>query len=327
MTTALVTGASGFVGQRVVAALLDSGVHVRAGVRHPGSAKALPRRDECEVMDIDICDPRTLLPVLRGVDQLYHFAAAVTSHASAGKLRRVNIEGTRSVWEAAADAGVSRALYCSSTAVYGLLAQNGKAVTEDILPRAVEPYGRSKLLGERIATEVGAARGLDTVVIRPTAVFGPGEHTHFGSELRKAAISRILLGGGFRNKRFNFVHVDDVARAAVHVMGLQDRNVGVYNLVVEPPISYEDAFQAYLDALEQAGRGLLRQRMLARLSVMIERRPTLAQRLQIRGERTLVFGIWRPGFDMTFSSERLRGTSFRFIWTDFEEVLRSCMDD
>ncbi len=327
MTTALVTGASGFVGRRVVDVLLGAGMHVRAGVRHNGSAKTLPRRDECEVVTIDICDALSLAAAMRGVDQLYHFAAAVTSHASAAKLLRVNTEGTRSVWEAAADAGIGKALYCSSTAVYGLLAQNGKAVTEDILPRAVEAYGRSKLLGERAAAEIGGSRGMETIVIRPTAVFGPGEHTHFGSELRKAAVSRILLGGGFRNKHFNFVHVDDVAAAAVHVMQLQKRSAGVFNIVAEPPISYEYAFQAYLRALDGAGYRFLRQRLLGQISVMIERRPSLARRLQVHGRRRLAFGVWRPGFDMTFSSARLRETDFQFRWTDFETVLRSCLDN
>ncbi|MCZ7556179.1 MAG: NAD-dependent epimerase/dehydratase family protein [Bacteroidia bacterium] len=327
MTTALVTGASGFVGRRVVDVLLAAGVHVRAGVRHHGSEKALPRRDDCEVVAIDICDARSLAGAMRGVDQLYHFAATVTSHTSAAKLLRVNAEGTRSVWEAAADAGIGKALYCSSTAVYGLLAQNGQAVTEDILPRAVEPYGRSKLLGERIAAEIGAGREIDTVVIRPTAVFGPGEHTHFGSELRKAAVSRILLGGGFRNKHFNFVHVDDVAAAAVHVMQLQKLSARVYNIVAEPSVSYEHAFQAYLRALDGAGYRFLRQRLLGQISVLIERRPSLARRLRLHGRRSLAFGVWRPGFDMTFSSARLRETDFQFRWTDFEVVLRSCLDD
>jgi nucleoside-diphosphate-sugar epimerase len=327
MTTALVTGASGFVGRRVVDALLDAGVHVRAGVRHLGTATVLSRRDECEIVAIDICDPQSLTAAMCGVDQLYHFAAAVTSHASAAKLLHTNVEGTRSVWEAAAAAGVGKALYCSSTAVYGLLAQNGRAVTEDVLPRAVEPYGRSKLIGERVATEIGGARGIDTVAIRPTAVFGPGEHTHFGGELRKAAVSRILLGGGFRSKHFNFVHVDDVAAAAVHVMQFPKHSAGVYNIVVEPPVSYEDAFQAYLRALDGAGYRFLRQRLLGRISVLIERRPTLARRLQVHGRRRLAFGVWRPGFDMTFSSQRLRETEFQFRWTEFETVLRSCLDD
>ncbi len=326
MTTALVTGASGFVGRRVVDALLAAGVRVRAGVRHHGVAKALQCCSECEVVVIDICDARSLAGAMRGVDQLYHFAAAVTSHASAAKLQRVNVEGTRSVWESAAAAGVGRALYCSSTAVYGLLAQNGRAVTEDVTPRAVEPYGRSKLLGERAAAEIGSARGIDTVVIRPTAVFGPGEHTHFGSELRKAAVSRILLGGGFNSKHFSFVHVDDVAAAAVHLMQLPERGAGVFNVVAEPPVSYEDAFQSYLRALDGAGRRFLRQRLLGRMSLMVERSPSLARGLQAHGRHGLAFGVWRPGFDMTFSSARLRKTEFQFRWTDFELVLRSCLD-
>ncbi|MBE0642732.1 MAG: NAD-dependent epimerase/dehydratase family protein [Bacteroidetes bacterium] len=326
-STAFVTGASGFIGRRVVDRLLRAGIRVRAGVRHPAAAAALPLHAHCETVEIDVSDPRSLVDAMRGADTLYHFAAAVTSRMSAEQLLRINAEGTHNVWMSAADAGIRRALYCSSTAVYGLLSQNGRAVTEAVLPRAVEPYGRSKLLGEEIARRIGAERGVDTIVIRPTAVFGSGEHTHFGGELRNAALSRILLGGGFRNRHFSFVHVDDVAGAAIHVMQLEHRPADVFNVVVEPAISYEDAFQMYRIALGAAGGRYWRQRLLAALSVRVERRPGLARWLHERANRRVAFSVWRPGFDMTYSSESLRATDYRFLWTDFSAVLRSCMNE
>lgn len=323
---AFVTGATGFIGRRVVEALLREGVHVRAGVHTHGSARSLPGHADCHGVEIDISDFASLVRAMQGADTLYHFAAAVTSLASAEHLRQVNADGTQCVWEAAVEAGVRKALYCSSTAVYGLLARNGHDVTEDVHPRAVEPYGRSKLLGERIAREIGAAHGIDTLVIRPAAVFGPGEHTHFGQELRNAAVSRILLAAGFQSRRFNFVHVEDVAGAAVHVMHLPQRKRDVYNVVVEPSISYEDAFQEYTHALKTAGPGYMRQRMLARLSILIERFPHLAQWLRSWSPQRAVFDVWRPGFDMTFSSAQLRDTAYQFRWTDFSAVLRSSME-
>lgn len=325
MDTAVVTGASGFVGSRVVAALLAAGWHVRAGIRRESGAALLPAHTDCEPVIMDLADADSLARALRGAQTLYHFAAAVTAHASAERLRRTNAEGTQRLWEAAADAGVRRALYCSSTAVYGLLAQNGHPVSEAVPARAVEPYGRSKLLGERIASGIGAERGLDTIVIRPTAVFGQGEHTHFGGELRRAAVSRIMLGGEFRERHFHYVHVEDVARAAVFLMQLERRPGNVFNVAVEPPVSYEEAFRQYVNVLQDAGRGYSRQRLLARLSAAVDSRPVLADWLHARSRSGLVFCVWRPGFDMTFSSAALRATGFQFAWTDFTQVLRSCL--
>lgn len=322
---ALVTGASGFIGRHVVRALIDAGWQVRAGIRRQSSAAQLPRHAACVPVLLDLADAASLRRALEGADVLYHFAAVVSAHTSAERLLRTNAEGTRALWESAADAGIRRALYCSSTAVYGLLAQNGHPVTESDRARAIEPYGRSKLMGEDIARGIGTERGVDTVVIRPTAVFGHGEHTHFGGELRRAAVSRIILGGGFRDRHFHFVHAEDVAAAAVHLMRLPEGRGDVFNIVVEPSISYEEAFRHYVRALREASPWYGRQRLLAGLSDAVERRPALARWLHERGRERLVFRVWRPGFDMTFSSGALRATGFCFRWTDFGAVLRSCL--
>jgi nucleoside-diphosphate-sugar epimerase len=276
-------------------------------------------------VDIDICDARSLAPALRGTDQLYHMAACISSHVSAEKLHRVNVEGTRKLWETACSVGVKKALYCSSTAVYGLLSKNGRPITEDVPPRAVEPYGRSKLLGERLVQEICSAGRLQSVIIRPTAVFGPGEHTTFGGELRHAAFTRLLLGGGFEAKAFSYVHVQDVAEAAVHLMERKQNDGEIYNVAVDPPISYEHAFQAYLCALNRSGVRYLRQRMLGLVSAGIGRSALLSKWLHARGKDSIVFKVWRPGFDMTFSSRKLLAAKYRFRWNSFEEVLLSCI--
>ena len=322
-----VTGASGFIGSHMISALLRQNYRVRAGIRDLNKIRHLQNNPDLEFVTIDICDVNSLKSAFDGTDQLFHFAASVDAHLPPEQLRKVNIDGTRNVWNAAGEAGVKKALYCSSTAVYGLLAQNGKRISEEIPPRAVEPYGKSKLEGEYVVQDISAANGMNSVIIRPTAVFGPGENTHFGRELRTAAWSKLLLSGGFENKKFSFVHVHDVAEAAIHVMEHKGNHSNIYNIAVDEPISYEAAFASYLNVLDRAGHDFIKLRILAKLSALAQQMPMLTRWMSSRASKRWAFRIWKPGFDLTYSSRKLLSTSYRFQWYDFEKVIASCIQD
>ena len=323
---ALVTGAAGFVGRAVVAALRRHDVAVRAGVRSASGAHGFPRCDGLDVVRIDLRDARSLPAALEGVRSVYHFAAVMRGGGARDELYAVNVEGTRTLWQCAADAGVERALCCSSASVYGLLAGSAHPIAESATPRAVEPYGRAKLEGEQVALEIGRARGVVTVIIRPAAVLGPGERSAFGRAIRRAALTRLLMPGRFPHHRFSFVHVADVAEAAVHVMSLPEPDGEIFNVAVETPISFEAAFRVYLDVLRRSGGSLWRPALLARLSAYVQRRPALARWLLDGG------GRFRPAFpvgqlerELVFTSRKLLATEFRYAWSDFGKVLASCV--
>jgi nucleoside-diphosphate-sugar epimerase len=277
-----------------------------------------------EAAPLDLMDRDSLMRALEGVDTVYHFAALVDSGASKEDLRRTNVEGTRNVWSCAAACGVPKALYCSSAAVYGLLAKSSQPISEDVKARAVEPYGNSKLRGEWAALEIAAGSGPETVVIRPAAVFGPNEHTPFGGALRSAAASKILLAGGFQRKRFSFVHAEDVAEAAVYLMHAGTTNGEVFNVAVNDPVLFEDALEAYIRVLDRAGLPAAKTRRLAAISWLAHKVGAPRWLARIGGGR-LAFGIWHPGFDVTYSSSKLLAAGFRFQWGDFEDVLLSCI--
>jgi hypothetical protein len=95
---------------------------------------------------------------------------------------------------------------------------------------------------------------------------------------------------------------------------------------VNDPISFEDAFRAYIRVLGKAGRSYAHIRFLAVCSAFLHRFPqVLTWSSALLGER-YAFRIWHPGFDLNYSSAKLLGTSFRFRWTDFEEVFASCVE-
>lgn len=325
-STALVTGAAGFLGRRVVRALCNAGYCVRAAVHRDDDRRLYDTTQGIEATTLDVLDRKNTLAAMSGIDVVYHLAALLDTHGGRARMYEVNVEGTRNVWECAAASGVKKALYCSTTAVYGLLSRSERIITEDVPARAIEPYGNTKLLAERAALGIAARTGLHTTIVRPVAIFGPGEHTPFGRKLRHAAISKLLIAGGFQNKRFSFVHVEDVANAAVHLMSVDCPSGEIFNIAVNDPIGFEDAFSAYVRVLRQAGKSYAKVRLFAGISTLLHENPAFLHRLWgVLGDR-FMFKIWRPGFDLLYSSSKLLGTSFRFMWDDFEKVFESCVE-
>lgn len=318
------SGATGFLGRAMVGALLRDGGEVLAGVRTTSPSHGIFHG--AKLVHFDVEDRQSVLDAMAGVDEFYHFAGLVDPTAPRSLLFHVNAKCTRTVWEAASSCGVSRALYCSSAAVYGLLARNMQPITEDVLPRAVEPYGRSKVAGEKEALKIAGSGGPVTVVIRPVAVFGPGDRTAFGRALRRAFATRLLMPGKLRGSQFSFVHVQDVAAAATHLMRAVDPLDSAYNIAVEPPITFDKAFDEYLVALARSPRRLHRARILANLSKLVHRLPDPLLPLARAWADRWLYEIGGPGAGVVFSSRRLLQTSFHYSWTSFADILSSCID-
>ena len=150
---ALVTGASGFIGSHVVAALAAGGAQVRAFDRlAPADLPA-----GAEFVQGDLLDRQALRRALADCDAVFHLAALYSySPRDAAAMERVNVDGTRIVIE---EAGSRRIVHTASCATCGPVA--GRAATESDTPAAWElcvPYKRTKIAGERLALEAAARR-------------------------------------------------------------------------------------------------------------------------------------------------------------------------
>ena len=223
---ALVTGSTGFVGANLVEGLLAAGHEVRALYRASSRLLALAGL-KYESFIGDVLDPASLVPAMEGADWVFHVAAVADHWRQGGtaRLYRVNVGGTRLVLEAALAAGVSRVVFTSSMASLGLPPTDGdflldESVTFNLSP-AQSPYGHSKHLAEMVVQEF-VARGLDVVIVNPTAILGPRDLNLISGSLVLAAYRRqvpaIPPGGA------NHIDVADVV--AGHIAAAERGRVG-----------------------------------------------------------------------------------------------------
>jgi nucleoside-diphosphate-sugar epimerase len=198
---ALVTGAAGFLGTALVRALLARGDSVRALVRAPAPALALPG---VEALAGDATEADSVRRAVRGCDVVFHLAG-VRRSTDAAEFLRVNAGSTRIVLEAC----LAEAPRLSRFVLAGSLAASGPSRTprrEDEPLSPSEPYGASKAEAERIA--LAHADRLPVAIARPPRIMGPGDREN----LLFFRIARRGLALSFGDRPLSWIDVDDCAR-------------------------------------------------------------------------------------------------------------------
>jgi dihydroflavonol-4-reductase len=204
-----VTGAAGFLGLNVVAALLEEDHDVLAIDRVRGTTFAENLRWETT----DILDEEAMARTLDGIEVVYHLVAVITLRQEDPLAARVNIDGVGSVARAAWRAGVRRMVNCGSLASFHY-EKNG--TVHEGSPRATDPslpvYHRSKYYGEVELLKVVAA-GLDALTCNPTGIYGPADHPERLSRMNVGLLdaARGKLPASVHGE-FDMVDVRDVAR-------------------------------------------------------------------------------------------------------------------
>jgi dihydroflavonol-4-reductase len=173
----LVTGATGFIGANLAAALVARGDTVRVLRRASSSLVGLAGLAAEHVIG-DVTDADAAARAVVGCDLVFHVAAVSAYWRSTpAQVERVNVEGTRIVMAACLRAGVPRVVHTSSAAAVGI-APRGTVADEDSAFDALSatfPYARSKRLAEEVVREF-VAQGLNVVMVNPASVFGAGDH-------------------------------------------------------------------------------------------------------------------------------------------------------
>lgn len=220
MSLVAVTGATGFIGRHLVAALHSRGQAVRAVVRRPPDPDLFP--PEVEQVRVPRVDESTdWSAALDDVDAVVHLAGVAHRMGRAERAAReqytaVNVAGTAGLARAMASAGTRRLVFVSSIAVSGSFAD--RPVTEATPTAPDSAYGRSKLEAELAVQGALASGPTDWVIVRPALVYGPGNPGNMARLSRLIATGLPLPLGAVGNRR-SFVYVEnltDLLRTVVH---------------------------------------------------------------------------------------------------------------
>jgi nucleoside-diphosphate-sugar epimerase len=227
MTGILVTGASGFLGRAVTAALASRGDAVRAAVRRPPQP-AFDIRVEV-ALHPDLSETFDWQPLLEGVDRVVHLAAI--AHADRGipaeDYDRINRAATARLAGAAARSGVQQFVFVSSIrAQCGPSADHVLSERDEAAP--TDAYGRSKLAAEAAVR----AAGVPFTILRPVLLYGPGVKGNFARLLRAAHSPWPLPVKGFGNRR-SLLGVDNFLSALRFVLSTKAA-IGETYIVADP---------------------------------------------------------------------------------------------
>ena len=309
MPTALVTGATGLLGNHVVRQLQRDGWEVRALVRDAARAGALSRAGVALATG-DTLEPTGFARAARGCDVIFHAAAAITPRGGWDAYRRPNVDGTRNAI-AAASVAKARLVHVSSVAVYGATERYdhaGGARTDEDAPLASIPddsfYARSKRESEDLVMEAHGAGRVWATAVRPSVIYGPYDRQFV------PRVARLLRHGvapviGAGHTTLAIVHAANVADGMVRA-ALHDGAGGrAYNLAHDYDVTVPDFFRL-------AGEGMGRRIRLVRIPHFVAKTGLALYRVAaplLGGEQPTSFAKASLDFmshDNPFASDRAR---------------------
>ena len=235
----LVTGATGFIGSRVVHKLLQNGIDVKV-LALPNEATPSEWKDKVEIVRGSISDPGAVERATRGAKTIIHLVAIVTDWGDEKKYWEFTVEGSRLIFEQATK-NKARVVLAASIAVYGDKIHSQSCPEETGYGKAFGPYSRTKQAQEKLAWDYYKNKNMRLTVVRPANVYGPrsGPWLHDVVNVIRSG-APCLISGGKMNA--GLAYVDNVADILI-LAGSTEKTIGrAYNACDGLDVTWRDYF-------------------------------------------------------------------------------------
>ena len=247
----LVTGGTGFTGKALVRRLIEMGHQVVALDSKEGLKTQEIRDWGAEVILGSVTDMDAVRRSVEGVEVVHHVAAAFREmDVPERHYYEVNVEGTRNVLQAALDAGVRKVVCCSTCGVHGNV--DHPPAGEDAPIRPADYYQRTKWEAEPLAREF-FERGLRTTILRPAAIYGPGDPERFFLIFKRVAGGTFPMFGNGRTL-YHPLYIDNLVDAFVLAMEEGKGDGEAYLIADEQYVEIEDLVRRVGKALGTDGQ-------------------------------------------------------------------------
>ena len=218
LKSVLVTGANGFIGSILCNRLVVEKWNVSGSVRSEKNYLLVQGVKNVIIGDVNAVTDWNA--ALQGIDTVVHLAARVhvmkdSSTEPLQAYRKVNVKGTENLACQAAELGVKRFIFLSTVKVNG--EENRKAYTESDRPSPMDSYGISKMEAEKIISDIDVKTGMETVILRPPLVYGPGVKANFLRLLRVVDRGIPLPLASTKNQR-SMIYVENLVDAILQCM-------------------------------------------------------------------------------------------------------------
>jgi nucleoside-diphosphate-sugar epimerase len=243
----LVTGGTGFTGKALVKRLLDEGHEVIALDYKEGLNTDELRKWGARVVIGSVADKHIVDECMEGVDAVQHLAAAFRElDVPNSYYEEINVGGTRNTLEAAVKHGVSKFIYCSTCGVHGNVEH--PPANEDAPINAADYYQQTKYEAEPVVHEY-AKKGMKTVIIRPAAIYGPGDPERFFMIFKRVNNGKFPMFGSGKTL-YHPLYIDNLVDAHMLAMEPDKGNGQTFLIADEEYVTIEDLVRRVGKALE-----------------------------------------------------------------------------
>ncbi|RYY24742.1 MAG: NAD-dependent epimerase/dehydratase family protein [Chitinophagaceae bacterium] len=234
----LITGATGFIGNRLAQKLVASGHEVNALVRNPAESAF---HEGIRIHKGDITDLQAVNAAIDGCTQVYHIAGYAKLWARQRQtFYDINVTGTSNILKAAHQHGVRKLVYTSSCAVFGPSLKTALKESDPRITAYDHDYDLSKQLAENVVREY-CKKGLEAVIVNPSRVYGPGPVTQ-ANMITKMLINclkgRPVLMPGIPHVVGNYAYVEDVVDG--HLLAMEKGAGGEKYIVGGENLTYSE---------------------------------------------------------------------------------------